>query len=336
MSRIPRVFGAIALLVTCVSVVSAQQITGAITSPLSTPYWSHGSVPQTNAPFSPLANDVAIAYFDPTTPTHAWPLPANWGSLIMIAVTERISLASDNGFVDSVRIGFDLLQGDSVTVLLDPDSVLQTPVGIFHLDETVFNSVPSFAIATFRVPALQGPTRITVPFPHVAVPKNFHVVIIPYTPAGQQSAIAYVTGDSEAVRARTIENAHSTYIGSAGGQGASGVIDSNLTPAGDQGPLYSNLDITAYVEEGGAAAHQPTSAHPEITISPNPASATLRISKVEGPATIDLVDVLGRTVCSSRLSNNGSVNVAAVPSGRYTAFIHSQTGVQAHSVLIAR
>ena len=293
----------------------------------------HRVTPALSAPFSTLSSDEAISYFDPSTPTHGWLIPLTWANSELIGITERITLPTDSGYVDSVRIVFDAISGDSVSVALDPDTVVLQiyPIGLHeHLDATVFNTaLNSFGNAVIYPPQLRSDT-VTVPFPHVMVPKNFHVVLVPSI----TSSFA-IRGDSEATRARTLDNCHSTIIALNGNQTTSNVIDSNLTPAGDTAPLFSNLYITAYVLSA-ASSVAPSNPSSAISIFPNPASSSIQIQSGAAVSSIELLDLLGRTVLSQKLDGSGRLDVSRLEPGRYEAVIHSASGIETTPVIIQR
>ncbi len=75
---------------------------------------------------------------------------------------------------------FDQISEDSVAVVLDPDTILLTPAGFDHLDATVFNtSLSSLGTAVIYPSWLNGSDTVTVVFPHVQVPQNFQVGLVP-------------------------------------------------------------------------------------------------------------------------------------------------------------
>ncbi len=293
--------------------------------------FGHHLAPAPSAPFSTLSSDEAISYFDPSTPTHGWLIPLTWANSELMGITERITLPTDSGYVDSVRIVFNAISGDSVSVALDPDSVVLQiyPIGLHeHLDATVFNpALNAFGHAVIYPPQLRSDT-VTVPFPHVMVPKNFHVVLAPSI----TSSFA-IRGDSEATRARTLDNCHSTIIALNGNQTISNVIDSNLTPVGYTAPAFSNLYITAYVSSAPSSVAA-TNASSTISIFPNPVSSSLRIQDGEAISRVDLFDLLGRTVLSQKLDGSGTLDVSGLEPGRYEAIIHTARGISTAPVLI--
>ncbi|MDP4199611.1 MAG: T9SS type A sorting domain-containing protein [Bacteroidota bacterium] len=286
-----------------------------------------------------LAADEPYSYFDSKTPSHSWDIPSLWGSSIMIAVSQRITLNSNAGFVDSIRIDFSALAGDSIAVLLDPDTVIDGPFGPEHLDETVFdNTLNPYYVAVIYPSKTSGSGWISVPIPHVAVPQNFHVTVVPNplsNGAGFSSSYS-ILGDSEATRARTLENTQSTYIIAANGLGYTGVIDSNVTPPGDILPIYSNLYVEAFVAAAGAAVDNTITPAKGISIFPNPSSNLLSVSlprslRVTG---IDLLDVLGRIVLTS--PEVTAIDVSHLMPGRYMAVVHTLSSEVRYPVIIQR
>jgi hypothetical protein len=272
-------------------------IDGAVVSS-ATAWQNHFNATQGHSPFAAEAADLSISYYDPIAPTYSWAAPSNWGAYDIIAFTERITLPSDSGFVDSVTIVLNQISGDSMAVLLDPDTILfYSPIGIYeHLDATVFNtSLNSFGTSVIYPSSLNGSDTVTVTFPHVQVPQNFHVVIVP-----SASSSYSIQGDTEATRVRTMDNCHSTFIAidPSTGQAESGVMDSDLTPAGYTSPLYSNLYITTFVSSSSSSvANNNTSL--AISVFPNPASTFLQVQGGTGTSSVELLDLLGRSVLSA-------------------------------------
>ncbi|MHB8392668.1 MAG: hypothetical protein ACYDBH_24330 [Acidobacteriaceae bacterium] len=61
--------------------------------------------------------DTVLQYFDPTAPRHGWPVVANWGTLGMLGISERMTLPADSGYVDSISFLFNAVT-DTVHILL--------------------------------------------------------------------------------------------------------------------------------------------------------------------------------------------------------------------------
>ena len=300
--------------------------------------WPHKLLSRdVSVPFAPLSSDVAISYFDPAAPTHSWLAPSNWG-FVLIGFTERITLASDSGYVDSVRIVFDSISGDSVAVVLDPDTVVQTQDGrYFHFDATVFNtSLNPYADAEIYPSQLGGHDTVTIPFDHAWVPKDFHVTLIPsFSQLGPTSAYS-IRGDSEAPRLRDADNCHSTFIGIVGQNYYTGVLDSSLVPNGDNAPIFSNLYITAYTSSAPAAVTRLASTN-RISIFPDPASTFLNVQdNGAGANSIDILDLLGRTVLTARIDHGAPIDISRLEPGRYEAIVHCTNATLPEPIVISR
>jgi hypothetical protein len=304
---------------------------------MSTIKWPHSQgIACGNQRLSTEVADMPISYYDPTAPTYSWGVPSNWNPIAIIAFTERITLPSNSGFVDSVTVIFNQISGDSVTVFLDPDSVLLTPSGYYHLDETLFDpTVLTYAMTEIYPSQLNGSDTVTVYFPHVSVPMNFHVGVT----LGSQATSFEVRGDTEATVPRTVENCHSTWIGVDQGtsQIESNVVDSSLTPLGYTSPLYSNLYITAYVQTSSSDVASNSISNSVVQVFPNPASDKLSINipsddQMNG---VELRDVLGRVVLSTS-GDIRSLDISKLFPGRYEAVINSSLGITVSPVVIQR
>ncbi len=299
---------------------------------------NRSNIKKQNSRFAAEAADLPISYFDPLARTHDWPAASNWGEFVIIAYTERITLSSDSGYLDSVSFVFDQITGDSVAVVLDPDTVLQTPVGYYHLDATAFNtSLNPFGVEVIYPSTLNGATNVTVPFPHVQVPKNFHVTLVPSESSSGFTASYYLRGDSEQTLARTADNCHSTFIGINPNTGyyEAGVIDSDLAPAGDTIPIYSNLYITAFVSSSTSSVASDM-ASTAFSVFPNPASTFLQVHGAEKGSCLKLLDLLGRSVLSVQINENAKLDVSNLQPGRYEAVVNSGSKVLTAPIVIQR
>ncbi|MHB8392669.1 MAG: T9SS type A sorting domain-containing protein [Acidobacteriaceae bacterium] len=199
---------------------------------------------------------------------------------------------------------------------------------------------------------------MTVRFPHVRVPKEFHVLVAPSFSSVNFPQFV-LEGDSEATRVRTPENSRSGFFGVLSNrQSIVAVLDSTLLPSGDLAPLFSNLYITAYVSEDPAGAVDETqdiglipaleapldgitsAAHSlrPVTVFPNPARTILRVAGIPagGPATVELLDLLGRTALPAQKLENGRLDVSRLEPGRYEAVVHTSDGIVMAPVIVQR
>jgi len=217
----------------------------------------------------PLSSDLSYNYFDPSAPVHDWTFPIVASPLFAYAAAERFTLAADSGFVDSVKIAMDGWQGDTITVLLDPDTLFTTQGGAqFHFVNIFSSSVQRFAGVTIPVSGA-GQGILNVNFPHVQVTKDFHVVILSHvsynssTHNWNYSSQFALRADSEAVRTPAAENARASYLGinlSTNGS-TTGILDGAFTPSGETTPLYTNFDIQAFVSEPASTLSLSSTSH---------------------------------------------------------------------------
>ena len=285
---------------------------------------------------SPEQADIVLNYFDSTLPSYSWKVLANWGVFYMIALSERMTLPSDAAYVDSVRIAFDALTGDSLTVALYPDTLYQG----FHLIKNFLVPNAAYAVATIYPSPSGGDTTVTVAFPHVLVPKEFHVAIIPINTAPFAVTAAFLLhSDSESTIPRTAENARACYAALfANGAVQVGSLDSIFIPTGYSAALYSNLEITSYVQSASEAVPVTDRSTMALGIYPNPASNTLSFnySPDLGVSSLELLDLLGRIVLSSKISDNQPIDVSHLVAGRYQAILQTPNGFLIAPVIIRR
>ena len=301
--------------------------------------------------------DSAYQYHDPATPQHPWIIESNWNalSLILIGLSERVTLPADSGYVDSVSIVFNGIF-DTVHVLLVSDTLYTSTAGTFHLMNAFDPSAPIYAEAIASPPFSSGQI-LTVYFPHVRVPKEFHVLVAPSLYSMSVPKFRIV-GDSEASRPRTADSSRSGFLAlsTSTNQFLVEVLDSTLTPADDGSPLFSNPYITTYASEDPTGGTNETrnigltaaiekhlsgiarsAALPEeVGIYPNPAAATVHFEAAEPISRVELLDLLGRTVLSQKLEGNGSLDVSRLAPGRYQAVITTPKGVVAKPVIVVR
>jgi hypothetical protein len=287
------------------------------------------------------ATDSGLTYFDASTPTHAWPLVANYGTIAMAGVSERFTMPADANYIDSVLIGFDEID-DNVVVLLAPDTLYPTSGGDFHLLNFFDENAPVYSGGRISPPALVGRSRRMLRFPHVQVPKEFHVLVSSDLTAPHAMTI-FVTGDSEATRERTAENSRSGFYGAliATQQTVAAILDGTFIPVGQSEPLYSNLDITVFSSTDPTGAQTEPMARglagvlsgglvssvsglgdtsEDSYLYPNPCSNSVTVTK-EGVESVELYDVLGRNVMSH--SGPEPLDVKRLPNGRYLAVLHT-------------
>jgi len=297
--------------------------------------------------------DSAYKYYDPAALQHSWTVQSNFGPFVMIGLSERVTLPADSGYVDSVSILFNGVF-DTVHVLLVSDTIVSTAADTFHF----MNEHPAAPIYASAIvsPPFSGDPMMTVPFPHVRVPKEFHILVAPSL-YSKVSPHFVLVGDSEATRTRTAENSRSGFVKIVilNNQIHSAVLDSILIP-GDTSVIFSNLYITTYASEDPmgatnetrniglvAALLEPLSSATEIaaqaesvTIFPNPARASIHILSQAPNSRVELLDLLGRTVLSQTLDGNSTIDVSRLEPGRYEAVVHSANGVTSAPIVIER
>lgn len=254
------------------------------------------------------APTVELSYFNSAAPTFAWPAPANFNPILIIGYSQRFTLPTESGFVDSIRIHIDTAIGGQIAVLLVPDTLATTGLGPLHLVD-IFSGKDAYGGGAIPVASIRSHAWNTFVLPHVAVPKEFHVLVAGTIENQQVTGAVFVTGDNEPARPLTTENARSGFVGviMANGAGYSSILDGQLQPAGEDSALYSDLLITVFADTTQTTGYvsRIPAAQSNWVVTPNPAAsgsmAKLFNKAGRSNATVRLMDNLGREV--SRLSD---------------------------------
>jgi hypothetical protein len=305
--------------------------------------------PSPSQPFMPahtLSTDIPLSYFDNILPVSSFGV-ATIGQYTVYALGERMTLPTSTGFVDSVTLTFTAAAGDSIAVLLFPDTLYMDQ---FHLINILDPNVTPYSAPTW-IPAslingslVNGTTSLTIHYPHIAVPQNFFVVVLANVNTAQLSITSSfaLLSDTKAVIPRTTDNVHSGFLAYVTVNNTlnntTNVFDSTFTNSQTSQPIYSDWYITSFVQtsEGSVAVgHQNNN---ELSVFPNPAVSHLSISAPSGieNGTVELRDMLGRVAFQSASFSGESLDVSGLAPGRYEAIVHSTSGVMTSPVIIQR
>ncbi|MFI5202134.1 MAG: T9SS type A sorting domain-containing protein, partial [Candidatus Kapaibacterium sp.] len=144
----------------------------------------------------------------------------------------------------------------------------------------------------------QGSLQLTVKYASLAVPKNFHVIVEPRIVAnGTQltpTSSFVLRGDSEAIRTRTADNTHSTFLDLHLTQTltfSNWVIDSFFIFTGDAAPLFSNFDIQTFVSTPSSTLSLSSTSHDFVdVVLGSPASFGFKLSN-NSASNVTITDV---------------------------------------------
>jgi len=306
------------------STVSTDCVFG-VTSAVNTETLANSSATWEVNAVAPLATD-SLSYYDAGAPVHPWQVASQWGtSLYLFGPAQRFTLPDNNHVLDSVKITFGGFTGDKMFVGIYPDTVLPVNNGVFHLTNIFDQNVQPINQLAVSVPNTTNVFTLTIRYNGLAVPQNFHVVVTPNLTGTTFTSAFLLLGDSEATRVRTTENTHSSFIGiNAQTLGfVAGPVDSFFIPPGDVEPIYSNFYVSAWTSaaSSGVASNHNTS---PISIWPNPASNSISVgSGAEIGSKLEIRDLLGRVVFTSRVESNKMVDIHTLPVGRYEAIMRT-------------
>jgi hypothetical protein len=288
--------------------------------------------------YRPLGAETDLSYYDLSLATFQWQV-AVIGSSVIYAYGERMTLSGDHGVVDSVTVYFNSIAqtGDSVDVLLVGDTLYNNA---FHLINVFATPAPIYGSVWVYPYQVTSPTAVTVHFNHVAVPKEFFVVLIsPFNQTAHSFTGFHVMGDRKPIVARTKDNSRSAFLAlnTQNSTTSTSLLDTVFTdPQGH--PIYSDLYITAHVQETQGGVRTPALSHEGMEVYPNPASTFIEISAPQSSGTVqaEIVDMLGRQVLSSQLAMDGKLDVRKLTPGRYEAILRTVEGNFTAPVVIER
>jgi len=280
--------------------------------------------------FAPLSQAVDITYYNSTLPYRDWQGGRTDSGIIANAFGQRFDLPADSGWVDSVSVMIDGIGTDSIAIVLFSDTILQTSAGYFHLMNTLRTGDPLiFGDPVLVTPAMiNGPTKVSIPFPHTHVPMYFYVSVWCQVNDDGDFAPFWLRGDLEAPHGMTTENARAAWIGydpNAPDQASStttNLIDGLFTPLQDTTPVFTNFAIHAFVELATKGVKTSASIASDFSVSPNPARGVVQIGLPMNHSSemLKVYDLLGRVMMEKELrlgDAKTSIDVSSLPNGTY-------------------
>ncbi len=314
------------------SPVAAQMIHSPAATIAPTEMLRNRTIVHQHNPTPFLTQDVPIpySYYDNSLPTVNWIVGGYYPPLVMEILAERISLQTDGGFVDSLRVSFGAVSPDSFFVALIEDTFIRVSDGrSFHLINVFNPNAKVYDYVRIAKQDIVSGSPTTIRFNHSQVPKDFAVAFYAEIDTAQHIFSPYeVLGDRESMRTLAMDNTHSNLVASSTqtGQRSAYVLDSLFVANGEPQPIYSNLLVTAYVTSASSEVQTYGYQSQELLkVFPNPASANVTLITENGITAghLDLIDVSGHTCWSGSIDGVRQLDVSNLPSGVYRAVYHS-------------
>ena len=133
-------------------------------------------------PRSASGQNMMLRYYDPifaVDPLPQVPEVNHSQAVAYIGVSQRFTLPSPSGFLDSIRILFSEVSGEVLHVRVYKDRIAEDSKGdLVHLID--FTQTGELGETSIDVSALNGEqdVEVVVPFPHIPVKTEFHVLIL--------------------------------------------------------------------------------------------------------------------------------------------------------------
>lgn len=289
---------------------------------------------------SPMAENIKLAYFNPLSQPMLWDAPYQVNqSLVVLQYSQRFTLPSNSGFVDSIRVRFARANGDTIYVFLVKDSLYELAAGDFHLMDLVSsgNLYGGIAIPVVLLPQIAVDGWVTIQFPHIAVPKEFHIMVSPRilvegSSISATSDLRLVAENSTGTTPAT-ETSRSNFVA--------------LTPQGQQlfsmdnyfsqngEPVAVNFHMEAYVDVAQGTVAPEASAPARMYPNPIALNGTLTIEHPEQIASVRIVNILGNEMQSwNGMSSNVKLSIPDLPAGVYNVIVNTESGVTTEKLIV--
>lgn len=309
------------------SSVYSQTLTGAHTDHGSSIAPAKGHYKNLNILPSSALEQVTLKYFDQSLPTLSWLGEGQYGPYLLYWAGERMTLPSQSGFLDSVSIQLDSVSTDSLFVFIAEDTLYDVGGGQLFRLINIFRDETIIASANIYPEQVSRNAPVMVRFPHIPVPKEFFVVISPsVNQNGQPTNFFLIRGDSKPPRERTTEGSRSAgvFVDLQSGGLISAILDGTFIPNGQTEAAFSDFYITAFVDASPTSVEGPTIETSQIRVFPNPASRHIEVSTPFSEGDLQMYDMLGRIVSTTRIDNATThVDLGEIPNGTYWLVVRS-------------
>ncbi len=272
-----------------------------------------------------LSGAASWSYYDSQRPIIDWTCPAVYNPLTVVVFAERLTLPGHGALVDSVQVRMDSVWGDSIIVLLLPDTLYPSNLGFdIHLINIFDPSATALAKTTVAASDFKTHAFTTVAFPHVPVPREFYVGFTSPIKNNSFTGWYQLGGDSGVTHARTTDNMRSAYVAAYSGSAYSGVVDSTFILTGASVPVFTNFYVKLFADTATMSVDERRSLEaPSITAYPSPCTDRVTFETTSNrPANLQVCDVLGRRVMQVTVAPRAPVtlNTRSLAPGVYTVF----------------
>jgi hypothetical protein len=336
------------LLLSLAGTASAQTVT---VSPISReaiavdPSWtlSQDMKPFPIAAANPQGEDLKLSYFNADGTIipwqAAWQPDPNTPAFIVAGYSQRFTLPTQSGFLDSIHIVFSQViedvAGGQINVFIVKDEVVEpTGAGIDkHLPELTQTGI--LASAALPAAAFAGVQNITLTLKtnHLEVPQHFHVFLSPSVINNTYSARFVIPGDVKENTPTTTENSRSTFLYFNNTNPFIDLMDNFFQVSGNDVAVNFAMEAFVNVETGSVASNLTTPA----AIYPNPVAINgmLTIEHPEQIASVRVVNMLGAEMQSwSGKSSSVQISTASLPAGVYNVIVNTENGVTTEKLVI--
>jgi hypothetical protein len=252
----------------------------------------------------------------------------NYGSFVTLALGERFTLPTDSGHVDTVMVLLDSALGTGFAVTFWPDMIGTGP----QSQEVHLPGTPSIAAYHVNQYAPHAMTKIIVP--HVAVPKEFYILIFADVSGNTITGQAIMRSDIGPSKAPSLDS-RSMMIINVNGNTIAYPADSVFSAVTGEPPVSTNFYMHAIVDttQSPTASVTLNKSSFNFSASQNPFSTITELNLTGlsasdmASARVSLFDALGRELMSvAPRTTSVKISGASLPVGQYTAVLQTASG----------
>jgi hypothetical protein len=276
-------------------------------------------------PSSPLVENIQLSYYDSTRPTVSLEVPFLNGSVVAVGLGQRFTHPNNFAYLDSVRVHFDSVDGDKLLVVVYRDTVINSSGTDLHY------ATEAGELAQLELD-LEGLTEqkvfwVTIPMPHVKVPSDFHVMILPVQiSADEFSSTFWMLGERQFDRAASSGSRSDVMVSLDLVDYKPALLDGYYNYLGN--PLGVDLHMDAFVDITSSSV--PESRVSTASVFPNPVvrNGILHVEERTPISLIRVCNMIGTEMLRwEGLISNVEIPLRALTPGAYQVLINHEAGL---------
>lgn len=280
---------------------------------------------------------VTIKYWNITDILTPFRIPAVRGDRTVLSISQRFTLPTESGLLDSIRMEFDTCDGRKIMLVVTRDSVsnsISTGLPYHYLQ---MNETGTIWAATLTMTGFKGKRHFAmkIPIPHVAVPKDFHIILNTMRAAGgNDSSMFAIYGAAHFNRAASLDTSRSGIVWTDSTKMLwADMFDGFFEMNGE--PFGFDLMMDAIVDIGQSSVHAERSQRSALYPNPVQPNAAIRIQDESEITSVTIRNMAGSEVFGWRgASTNLELPLTGLGRGIYTTLIRTGKGARSEKLVV--